>query len=59
LFIEASQLVLAYMPYRVHVHRIYTHLSHPWLTGYREGLFRNECWQFVEVDGAMRDRLSR
>ena len=59
LFIEASKLVLAYMPYRVHVHRVYTHLSHPWITGYREGLFRNECWQFVEVDTALRERLSR
>ena len=57
LFIEASKLILAYMPYRAHVHRIYTHLNHPWLAGYREGLFRNECWQFVEVDSAMRDRM--
>jgi len=59
LFLEASKLILAYMPYRAHVHRIYTHLNHPWLTGYREGLFRNECWQFVEVDSAMRDRMTR
>jgi len=58
LFLEASNLILAYMPYRAHVHRIYTHLNHPWLTGYREGLFRYECWQFVEVDGAMRDRMT-
>ena len=59
LFIQASNLVTAYMPYRVHVHRVYTDLNHPWLTGYRQGLFRNECWQFIEVDGAMRDRLTR
>ena len=59
LFIEASNLVTAYMPYRVHAHRVYTDLNHPWLTGYRQNLFRNECWQFVEVDGAMRDRVTR
>ena len=58
LFVEASKLLVAYMPYRAHVHRIYTHLNHPWLAGYREGLFRNECWQFVEVDAAMRDRMA-
>jgi len=59
LFIEASKLVLAYMPYKVHVHRIYTDLNHPWLAGYRQGRFRNECWQYVEVDSAMRDRMTR
>ena len=59
LFVEATNLVTAYMPYRVHAHRLYTDLNHPWLIGYRQNLFRNECWQFVEVDGAMRDRMTR
>ena len=59
LFLQASKLATAYMPYKLHVHRIYTELNHPWLTGYRQGLFRNECWQFVEVDVAMRDRMTR
>jgi len=59
LFLEASNLVTAYMPYKMHVHRIYTDLNHPWLTGYRQGAFRNECWQFIEVDSAMRDRMTR
>ena len=59
LFTEASKLVAAYMPYRVHVHRIYTELNQPWIAGYRQGLFRNECWQYVEVDAAMRERMTR
>jgi ABC-type transport system substrate-binding protein len=58
LFIEASKLVTAYMPYRVHVHRVYTDVNHPWLNGYRQGRFRYECWQFVEVDDTMRDRMT-
>ena len=58
LFLEASNLVTAYMPYKVHVHRIYAFLNHPWIRGYREGQFRNECWQFVEVDAEMRDRAT-
>jgi ABC-type transport system substrate-binding protein len=59
LFLEASKLITAYMPYKVHVHRVYTDLNHPWITGYRQGAFRNECWQYVEVDTAMRERLTR
>jgi ABC-type transport system substrate-binding protein len=59
LFREASKLVVAYMPYKVHVHRMYNDLAHPWITGYRHPLFRNEVWQYVEVDPAMRARMAR
>ena len=43
----------------MHVHRVYTDLTQPWVTGWREGLFRRESWMFAEVDGALRERLSR
>ena len=59
LFVEASKLVLAYMPYRIHVHRVYTDLSQPWVTGWRQAMFRDESWQYALVDAAMRERLSR
>ncbi len=59
LFLEAAKLVTAYMPYKMHVHRVYTDLTQPWVTGWRSAPFRNESWQFAEVDAAMRDRLSR
>ena len=59
LFIEASKLVVAYMPYKIHAHRVYTDLNHPWITGWRQALFRNESWQFVEVDAALRGRSAR
>ncbi len=59
LFLEASKLALAYMPYKIHVHRIYNDLSQPWISGYRQALFRNEAWQFVEVDAALRQGLTR
>jgi len=58
LFAEANKLALAYMPYKIHVHRIYNDLSQPWITGYRQAFFRQECWQFVEVDTALRDRMT-
>jgi ABC-type transport system substrate-binding protein len=57
LFLEASKLLTAYMPYKMHVHRILIHLAQPWITGFRQTLFRNEVWQYVEVDAAQRDRL--
>ncbi|HSC65231.1 MAG TPA: ABC transporter substrate-binding protein [Caldimonas sp.] len=54
LFRKASELVVAYMPYRIHVHRIYNDFSRPWIAGYRQPFFRNQCWHYIEVDGAMR-----
>ncbi|HEX6707615.1 MAG TPA: ABC transporter substrate-binding protein [Albitalea sp.] len=58
LFIEASKLVLAYMPYRIQVHRVYTDVTQPWISGYRWPLFRREVWQYVDVDVAMRERMT-
>lgn len=59
LFIEASKLVAAYLPYKIHAHRVYTDVNHPWITGYRQTPFRNEIWQYIEVDAAMRERMAR
>ena len=56
LFKRASELVVAYMPYRIHVHRIYNDFARPWITGYRQPLFREQVWHFIEVDGARRAR---
>jgi ABC-type transport system substrate-binding protein len=58
LFQEASKLVVAYMPYRIHAHRIATDLTHPWITGFRRPLFRNQMWHYVEVDPQMRVRMT-
>ena len=54
LFRKASELVVAYMPYRIHVHRIYNDFSRPWIAGYRQPFFRDQSWHYIEVDGAMR-----
>ncbi|MEO7337255.1 MAG: ABC transporter substrate-binding protein, partial [Caldimonas sp.] len=59
LFVEATKLQVAYMPYKMQVHRIYTDLSQPWIAGYRQPLFRNELWQYVDVDADMRERMLR
>ena len=54
LFRQATDLVVAYMPYRIHVHRIYNDCVRPWIAGYRQPFFRNAMWQYIEVDGAAR-----
>lgn len=56
LFKKASEVAVAYMPYRVHCHRIYNDFSHPWVAGYRKPLFREQIWQYVEVDGERRTK---
>ena len=54
LFTEANNLLVAYAPYKVHVHRIVTDLWQPWLIGYRRPLFWQDFWQYVDVDMAQR-----
>jgi len=56
LFKRASEIVVAYMPYRIHCHRIYNDFTWPWIEGYRQPFFRNQCWHYISVDGAQRAR---
>ncbi|MEO6280240.1 ABC transporter substrate-binding protein [Roseateles sp.] len=54
LFKEAKRIAVAYMPYKVHVHRILTDIEQPWMYGYRRPLFWLDFWQFVDIDSAKR-----
>jgi ABC-type transport system substrate-binding protein len=54
LFKQAAELLVAYMPYRIHVHRIYSDFTWPWITGYRQPFFRDQVWTYIEVDGERR-----
>ena len=47
---EAKMLMVAYMPYKVHVHRIFTDLAQPWVLGYHRNVFAREFWRYVDVD---------
>jgi len=49
-FSEAVRLMVAYMPYKFHVHRILTDLAQPWLHGYRRPPYWLPWWQYVDVD---------
>ena len=42
---EAKNLMIAYMPYKVHVHRIWTDLAQPWVIGYHRNIFMREFWK--------------
>ncbi len=47
---EAQRLMVAYMPYKVHVHRIYTDMAQAWVMGYNRNLFVRNFWQYVDID---------
>jgi ABC-type transport system substrate-binding protein len=47
---EAQKILIAYMPYKLKVHRIATDLWQPWVTGYKRHPFRRDFWQFIDID---------
>ena len=52
LFFESKRILIAYAPYKNHVHRILTDLAQPWLHGYRRPLYWTDWWQYVDVEAA-------
>mgnify|MGYP006150007043 CR=1 FL=1 len=53
-FRDAKKLMVAYMPYKFNVHRLYTDLTQPWVIGYRRPTFWRNQWHRMDVDMAMR-----
>jgi ABC-type transport system substrate-binding protein len=49
---DAKRLLVAYMPYKVHVHRVFTDLTYPWVVGYHRNIFVRDFWRYVDVDTA-------
>jgi ABC-type transport system substrate-binding protein len=47
---EAQRILIAYMPYKVKVHRIATDMWQPWVSGYKRHPFRRDFWQFIDVE---------
>ena len=39
---EGKNLLVAHMPYKVHVHRIWTDLAQPWVVGYHRNVFMRD-----------------
>jgi len=49
---DAKKLMVAYMPYKVHAHRTFTDMAHPWVKGYQRNIFMRDFWRFVDIDTA-------
>ncbi|CAN5348708.1 ABC transporter substrate-binding protein [soil metagenome] len=51
---EAKRLMVAYMPYKFHVHRIFTDLAQPWVLGYHRNVFTGigAAWRYIGIDPA-------
>ena len=49
---KAKELLIAYMPYKAHVHRIWTDLAQPWVVGYHRNVFLREFWKYLDIDTA-------
>ncbi len=50
---QAKKIMIAYMPYKVHAHRISTDLWHPWVLGFDRNLFVRDFWKYIDIDAAM------
>jgi ABC-type transport system substrate-binding protein len=49
---QARAMMVTWMPYKIHAHRMATDLVHPWVLGYHSGHFRGLFWKYVDVDPA-------
>jgi len=52
----AAKLMVAYMPYKVHVHRIWTDLMHPWVKGYAKNHYVRNFYKYLDIDLAALQR---
>jgi ABC-type transport system substrate-binding protein len=53
---EMKKLMVSYMPYKAHTHRIWTDLAQPWVVGYHRNIFVRDFWRYVDIDPAERAR---
>ena len=51
---EMARLLAAWMPYKLHVHRIQADLTQPWLVGYDRNSFTTRLWDTRDIDPARR-----
>ena len=56
---EMKKLTVAYMPYKAHVHRIWTDLAQPWVVGYHRNVFVRDWWRYVDIDTAEKARRAK
>jgi hypothetical protein len=49
LFAQAKRLMVAWAPYRAHVHPFADVVAQPWLVGYRRPVFWYDWWHQVDI----------
>ena len=55
---DAQRLMVAYMPYKLHVHRLYIDLAQPWVVGYKRNVFVRGWWRYIDIDTGVQQRLA-
>jgi len=53
---EMNRLMVAYMPYKFHGHRILNSFVHPWVIGYRRHPFARDAFKWFDIDADRRAR---
>ena len=51
---EMARLLAAWMPYKLHVHRIQSDLTQPWLVGFDRNSFTSRLWDTLDIEPALR-----
>ncbi|MDT9001097.1 ABC transporter substrate-binding protein [Paucibacter sp. APW11] len=59
LMTEAQKLMVAYTPYKLHVHRVFTDLSQPWVIGYDRNVYMRDFWKYIDIDLAAQQAARR
>jgi ABC-type transport system substrate-binding protein len=49
LYQEMTRLLLVYSPWVFHVHHISTHLTQPWIKGYKKHPFKSVNWRYLDI----------
>ncbi len=47
---QMQRIMVAYMPYKFHGHRITNDVMHPWLIGYRRHPFARDVFTWIDID---------
>jgi oligopeptide transport system substrate-binding protein len=52
IFRKMTELVLAYAPWHLTIHRIQNHLIRPWVSGYKRHPYISMYWRYIDIDVA-------
>ncbi len=56
---QLAKIMVAYMPYKLHVHRTYTDMTHPWVIGAKRNIFVRDFWKYIDIDTEIQARSKK